>query len=105
ENVASPATGKRPMPTMAACWALRPNCWSWARSATSPRVLLGGERRTDAIRAWYWAGTVDFDPAGAGPPSAPPPPPESVGGGGPGVGLGAGACPASGGGEDGGGGG
>src|SRR3954454_15293777 len=62
DQLARPATGKWPKPTLIASWGVRPKSWRASRAWISPAVLLAGVRLTALIWAWASGGTV-CDPA------------------------------------------
>src|SRR5688572_15074027 len=70
DQVATPATGKRPKPTIA-CWVgSRPNSPSGARASTSFFVLFAAVRRTEFIWRRRSSGIGPAPSVGAPSPSA-----------------------------------
>src|SRR3954451_646649 len=58
DQLAGPATGKWPKPTLIASWGVSPKSSRARRAWMRPAVLFGGERLTALIWAWASAGTV-----------------------------------------------
>src|SRR5207302_1960014 len=58
DQLARPATGKWPKPTLIASWGVSPKSSRARKASINPAVLLGGVRLTALIWAWTSAGTV-----------------------------------------------